>query len=178
MIDKRYFSLYNYFHEVKKKKMEQVESIPFSALIAGIMLYKKEYSSIEIVGILGKLEGEMGVVIDDENDNLDELSCCVEISSSYDFQLKKGVDYSTVLNQDITVLKFFMIHTNQFILSFLDEYFHHSILNQESRCNLSRKTSLDKEEIYKPNRKVLIKEKIRDDDGFFRRRINLIGELF
>lgn len=153
--------------------MEQEESIPFSALIAGIMIHKRECSSLEVAIILGELEGKMGIVIDDENDNLENLSCCIEISPNYDFQLKNGLEYNTILDQNITVLNFLMIHTNCLILNFLDEYFEKLIINRDLLYDTSREKLKDKQ-----NRKILVKKKNRENVGFFKKRMNLIGGLF
>lgn len=162
MIDKKIFSIYNYLHEVRKKKMEQLESIPFSALVAGVLLRKTECTSVEIAKILSNLEMEKGVMIDDENDNLDALSCCVEMGSNYDFYLKKGLKYSTVLNQDITVFKFLMIHTNQMVLSFLDDYFKEVDLSKkvvESVCSVE-KINESKSNLFSFKRKTLTRKKM------------------
>ena len=68
--------------------MEQVESVPFSALIAGMLLCQRTYNSASIVNTISGLQAQ-GVMVDDENDNMDDLSCCVEVSPNYCFQLKK-----------------------------------------------------------------------------------------
>lgn len=142
--------------------MEQVESIPFSSLISGILLYKRECTSVEIAKILSDLEMEKGVVIDDENDNLVSLSCCVEMDANYGFYLKKGLKYSTVLNQDITVFKFLMIHTNQMVLSFLDDYFKEVNLSRkvvEPICAVE-KINESKSSLFSFKRKTLTRKKM------------------
>ena len=114
--------------------MEQVESVPFSALIAGMLLCQRTYNSASIVNTISGLQAQ-GVMVDDENDNMDDLSCCVEVSPNYCFQLKKGLKYDTVLYSDITVFDFLMMHTNERVLTFLgidhDSKFFSSKMNQD-----------------------------------------------
>lgn len=98
--------------------MEQVESIPFSSLLAGMLILKRGYTAIEIVSKLSELEG-MGIVVDDENDDLEILSCCLEMDSNLGFHLKAGLEYDTVLCPDVTVFDFLNIHTNEKVMSFL-----------------------------------------------------------
>ena len=101
--------------------MEQVESIPFSSLIAAMLLFKKNCTSAEVVNMSSKLMG-MGIMVDDENDDLESLSCCIEMSFDYScFHLKEGLKYDTILYPNITVFEFLNIHTNEKILSFLRE---------------------------------------------------------
>lgn len=102
--------------------MEQVESISFSGLISGILLYKTSYTSVELVNIISKLES-MGIIIDDENYDLDELACCVQMSSSFCFCLKNGLGYDSILSMGTNVYEFLIMHTNERTLSILERNF-------------------------------------------------------
>lgn len=98
--------------------MEQVESIPFSGLIAGILLYKRSCTSFEIAIVLSKL-GEYGIIVDDENDDLSIISCCVEMDKNYGFCLKHGLNYNSVLLSGVVVSDFLRIHTREEVLALI-----------------------------------------------------------
>ncbi len=98
--------------------MEQSESIPFSSLIAGLLLIKDRVSSVEIVNVISRLM-DKGIVIDDENDDIDCLLLCVMIDRKYCFSLRDGFSYETMLTSNINVETFLKSHTNEEILSFL-----------------------------------------------------------
>jgi hypothetical protein len=138
--------------------MEQFESMSFSTLIAGIMLYRKKCSSVEIVNILSKLV-DVDIMIDDENDSLEDLDCCIDISSNYDFSLKNGFSYSSILFDNVTVFQFLKMHTNDRILSFLSIYFKDEIFYKENEleagCSL-----VDKNDGVKSKRKSLLQTNI------------------
>ena len=126
--------------------MEQVESIPFSELIAGMLLYKKSYTSLEIAIVLSKLE-EYGIVVDDENDDLSIISCCVEMNSNYGFCLKKCLNYSTILFPGVEVSDFLKIHTNDKVLLIIGDSIENFISQETSMSrtityNSSREISL------------------------------------
>lgn len=151
--------------------MEQVESIPFSALIAGLLLYKKSYHSTEIANIISVVEGQ-GILIEDENDDFEILSCCVEMSLDYDFRLKDGLDYQTILYPNMTVSNFLMIHTKEKVFSLIENNFSNlRILSLSSIPFFQEKK--EKKLVFPSKRKVLTKknkEKIvqrRDYDGVY-----------
>lgn len=154
--------------------MEQVESIPFSSLIAGLLLCKKSYNSAEVVNVISELEGQ-GIMIEDENDDMERMSCCVEMSPNFDFHLKKGLEYVTVLSPGVTVFKFLMIHTDERILSFLDNRFKDDFLSQKgvqdlTESSLSQGISFRydvKKGFFGKQRKVLVKRKspVKDMNG-------------
>lgn len=106
--------------------MEQVESIPFSSLIAAMLLKKKSYTSLEIATEICKLE-RMGIVIDDENDNLEIISCCVEMDFDCSFHLRRGLNYDSVLSTGVKVSTFLRLYTNDHVLSILDNNIDDSV---------------------------------------------------
>lgn len=169
LIDKLFISNYNYLHEVKNKKMDTVESIPLSSLVAGMMLCRGECISLELAQVLSDLEC-MGIVIDEENDDFSKLSCCVEMSSNCCFQLKRGLDYDSVLDVNITVFEFLMIYTNEFVLSFLKKRF--SIVDFQSNCirgyENQKLVSNEREVTSVSKKKILSNEKNRKTFRFFK----------
>ena len=116
--------------------MEQVESIPFSELIAGMLLYKRSYTSLEIAMVLSKLE-EYGIVVDDENDNLNIISCCVEMNSNYGFCLKDGLCYNTILFSGVEVSDFLKIHTNDKVLLIIGDSIENFISQETSMSRVT-----------------------------------------
>lgn len=140
--------------------MEQVESIPFSTFIAGMLLCKMSYNSTEVVNIISRLEGQ-GIMIDDENDSMDELACCIEMSPNYDFCLKKGLGYDTILSPGVTVFKFLMIHADERILSFLNNYSGSNSLQQKIvEESLSQEVNSVHKGFFGIKRKILTKKKL------------------
>ena len=142
--------------------MEQVESIPFSMLIAGLLLRKRSYTSFEVVQIICELEG-MGIVVDDENDNFSLLFDCVDMRENYNFQLKEGLQYETILCYDTTVFDFLKMHTSEKILFLLEQYFNKKSLEIKIEKDIT---------VIKNKKKSLIR------DNFFKKSIHVIGGLF
>jgi len=115
VIDKCCYSNYNYPREVYIKKMEQIESIPLSSLISGMLLKRRQVTSIEIANVISRFE-ENGIMIDDWDDGLEKLFCCVEMNSHYEFQLKEGFDYDSVLYSNVDVFQFLFLNTEEKVL--------------------------------------------------------------
>lgn len=111
--------------------MEQVESISFSGLIAGMLLYRRCFTSVEVTNILSKL-GEYGIIVDDENDDFGIISCCVEMDKNYGFCLKYDFSYDSFLYPGIDVSTFLRIHTNENLLSLIkrsmDDYYSQKVV--------------------------------------------------
>lgn len=87
--------------------VEQLDEIPFSGVIATMLLKKECVDCLEILNICAKinsLEGYFDVDISDHG--IDELLCCVTYDKDYNFMLKEGLDYSSVLAGGITVHDF------------------------------------------------------------------------
>lgn len=99
--------------------MEQVDLIPFSNLIAGILSIKESCTSIEIVNMISELS-YMGIIVEDEYDDFESISCCVEMDENYNFYLKKGLDYDSVLSSGDLVLDFLKFNAGETVLLFLN----------------------------------------------------------
>ena len=138
--------------------MEQIESVPFSSLIAGMLLLKSSYTTLETAQILCYLEGT-GIEIDEENDDFSKLYCCVKFENNYGFRLKNGMMYDTVLYSGDTVLSFLKENTDDMVLSFLNDYFKQK--TDSSRIEDCVKNNLDKKNkiINHNKKKVLTKSK-------------------
>lgn len=138
--------------------MGQDDLIPFSKFIAGILLFRRYYTSIEIVNILSKLES-YGIFIDDENDELDYISCCVEKDLNYNFYLSSDLSYDTLLSYGIDVSSFLRLHTNDKLLSVISKNMDYfipgavSISEDVNKKNLSSNTNYIKNKVLSKQKK-------------------------
>lgn len=159
--------------------MEQVESIPFSGLIAGMLLYKRSCTSIEVANVLCRLEN-YGIYVDDENDNLDCLSCCVEASSNYScFCLKNGFGYNTVLLSGVEVSEFLKIHTNDKILSIIGESVENFAFQETSLSKVMDFEKVKKKKNFFSLKKKILAKKKKDSchNSFMRDKRQLGGAI-
>lgn len=121
----------------ENKKMEHVDSVPFSSLIAGMLLVKRSVSSMDIVNAISRI-GASGVTVEDENDDLEVLSLCVEMSRNYDFYLREEISYETTLCTGVRVIDFLMLQTNEKILSYLkNDPFYEELYSRQVGCFFS-----------------------------------------
>ena len=140
--------------------MGQDDLVPFSKFIAGILLFRRSYTAIEIVNILSML-GSYGIFIDDENDELDYISCCVERDLNYNFYLKNDLCYDTVLSFGVDVASFLRLHTNERLLSILNDNMDYFIPRSESISDdvnkriLSNSTNYIKKKLLSKQKKFL-----------------------
>lgn len=109
--------------------MEQVDSVSFSALIAGMLLCRKSWSSVEVVNMMTQISN-VGIDVNDEDDDLACLYSCVVMDDGCSFRLKSEMDYDTVLSGGICVSEFLFRHTNLKILAFL-----RGNLNMDLECD-------------------------------------------
>lgn len=98
--------------------METLDSIPFSSVIASMLLYQREVHSFEIVNAISQLNRN-NILVEDEWDCSDELFLCVERDHDYNFRLIHGLDYSSILYGNITVYEYLLFHTSPRILSLM-----------------------------------------------------------
>lgn len=91
-------------------------SISFSSFIAGLLLFKDEVTAIDIVNMMSRLDG---IYVDDENDDLEILKCCVDFETNYCFCLKRGYSYQTMLSDGSTVFQFLTKVAGESFLSVL-----------------------------------------------------------
>lgn len=121
--------------------MGQNDLVPFSSLIAGLLLIKRRVTSVEVVNVLSRITNS-GIIIDEYNDNIDCLFPCMELDTKCCFYLKDNLSYDTMLFPNISVREFLMDHTNESILSFLADDPVYKDFYWEQFSNLS-KLSLD-----------------------------------
>ena len=133
--------------------MEQVDLVPFSALIAGMLLIKRKVTSMDVVNAMSELQGK-GTDIDDEDDTIDCISCCVEMKRDCSFCLKSNISYDDILEDGNTVREFLLLHSNLKINSLLQNLF---VISKDKKSN-KREESLDR---------IVSKPKVRRLSRFF-----------
>ena len=89
--------------------MEQVEEIPFSSLVAFMLLEKPEVNCFEIVNFISKIsQGEGDIIYDVIEDDCECLSICVDSFSNGGFVIKDNMTYETILYDGVTVRDYLM----------------------------------------------------------------------
>lgn len=84
--------------------MEQVEEIPFSSVVAVLLLKKPEVSCLEIVNFISKIsQGEGDIIYDVIEDDCECLSMCVDSIYDGGFKIKNNMSYATILYDNVTV---------------------------------------------------------------------------
>ncbi|MBQ8681613.1 MAG: hypothetical protein IJ509_01735 [Bacilli bacterium] len=131
--------------------MEPIETVPFSSLIAGMLLKTRELSTTDIVNMISKLS-DYNIHVEDEEDDLDYLGLCVEIGPNYRFSLKKDMNYDTKLDDNITVYMFLLNIAGPVLLSFLGLDCASEFIEEEH---------INKEEVEKVSYNFLTRVKIR-----------------
>ena len=87
--------------------MGQVVSIPFSKVIATLLLNKHKVTSREVVNYMSEISQSDGnIVYDIYDDDLDYLYICIEKDCNMNFKIKDSMCYGTVLYDNVTVKKF------------------------------------------------------------------------
>lgn len=87
--------------------MEQVSSVPFSALIATLLLKNRVVTAKEIVNFSSMISfGDGNTIIDVIDDDIDYLSICVDVDEKFNFSIKPSLDYDSIIGDGITVRQF------------------------------------------------------------------------
>ena len=100
--------------------MDNVESIPFSSIIAGMLLCNRRISASQVINVMSKLSC-LGIDVDDEYDDIDCLDCCVLCDRCCSFCLLDGFDYDTKLSGNITVFQFLKNIAGDKVLRFIKD---------------------------------------------------------
>ena len=116
-----------------------MEHVAFSSLIASMLLNKREITSFELVNMMSDLE-ENGIFVDDDED-IDNISCCVEMNRNYSFCLKKNCFYDTFLSDGVKVRDFLENHSDERINDFIvkNNKLNSSVLEEISCDNRKKK---------------------------------------
>lgn len=89
--------------------MEQVCSVPFSALVATLLLNNRVVTARDIVNFNSKISSLDGnIIVDVIDDDIDCLSLCVNFDSKFNFSIKPGLDYDSIIDDELTVRQFLL----------------------------------------------------------------------
>ena len=115
--------------------MEQGIFLPFSSLIASMLLFKRHITSLEIVNFISMLSSE-NIFIDDEFDDIDSLLLCVNCFNYAYFDIKEIFNYDSVLNNEKTVREFLNELASKEIIDLIERgkcsnFFNYDVLDKE-----------------------------------------------
>ena len=74
-------------------------------MIAGVLLLTNHVSSVDVINLMSRLSMR-GISVDDENDDIFRLACCVDMDKYCFFSLRNGFDYQTKLANGNTVSQY------------------------------------------------------------------------
>lgn len=87
--------------------MEQVCSVPFSALVATLLLNNRVVTAKEIVNFSSMISfGDGNTIIDIIDDDIDYLSICVDVDEKFNFSIKPSLNYDSIIDGGLTVRQF------------------------------------------------------------------------
>ena len=85
--------------------MDDGYSIPFSSLLAGLLMFRQTVKPLDVVKVIADLQIN-NISVDDMDDDIDFLSFCIDVSRDYSFSLKKDISYHTILDNGNTLYQF------------------------------------------------------------------------
>ena len=114
--------------------MEDVIFLPFSSLVASMLLYKKYVTSVEIINFISLL-GKDNIFISDElDDDLSNLMLCIDYPCDFDyFKLKDSLSFETVLFENVTVRDYLISKSSFDILNCIEK---NGYLREETRLSI------------------------------------------
>ena len=122
--------------------MEQGTVVPFFKLISSMLLVKKVLKPIDIVNIMSRLQ-EFGIIVDDYNDSINCISCCVEMKNDCSFCIKRNYNYGYKLDDSFTVKDFLLSHSDNNINSFLQQLVKNNEISDDVNCRNVRMVDRD-----------------------------------
>ena len=99
--------------------MDTVDSVSFSSVVAGMLLFHKSVSSSDVVNVMSRLSN-YGVFVNDEDDNMECLMCCVDFHNYDSFYLRNGYNYDTDLG-GISVFQYLKEIATDRVISLLQD---------------------------------------------------------
>ena len=113
--------------------MEQGSFLPFSSLIASMLLFKNRITSVEIINLTSLL-AQYNIFIDDEIDNMDIFSTCVICNNYSYFEIRDDASYDSILSDGKTVWDFFMENANKDIVDVIIKTNYYPICGKNNLC--------------------------------------------
>lgn len=100
--------------------MDDSESIPFSSVVAGLLLCNRSVNAIDITNMISILSSFGIEVIDDD---YSFLSVCIDNDRQYNFFMKEDMNYDTILDCGSSVYDFLeSVAEDRFISILKDDY--------------------------------------------------------
>ena len=110
--------------------MELEDTIPFSSMIAGMLLLTNHVSSIDVINLMARLS-KKGISVDDETDDIFKLVCCIDTDKYCSFSLRSGFDYHTKLMNGDTVSQYLEKVAGNMVLEYLKNDSVYGVLYSE-----------------------------------------------
>ena len=99
--------------------MDDGYSIPFSSLLAGLLMFKQTVKPLDVVKVIADLQVN-NISVDDMDDDIDYLSFCIDVSKDYSFSLKKEFSYHTILDSGNTLYQFLEKVAGEVLVQFFE----------------------------------------------------------
>lgn len=121
--------------------------------------------------VLSKIE-EYGIIVADENDDLNIISCCVEMNSNCGFCLKNGLSYGTILFPGVEVSDFLKIPANDKVLLIIGESIENFIFQETSMLQVMMYDEKEKFSLLSTVKNKVLSRKKKNYGYFYSRKNN------
>lgn len=101
--------------------MDQSSFLPFSSIVASILLYKRRVTGVEIINFISLLSQENIFISDESDEEMDNLMMCVDCRNYDYFEIKNNLDYDSYLFEEVTVKEFLYSKASIVVLEFINK---------------------------------------------------------
>lgn len=99
--------------------MNQSYYLPFSALVASMLLFKRQVTDLEIVDLSNKLENENIFFKDEDDSGMDKLFLCVDCFDYAYFKIKDDLELDSILDGGISVEEYLKEIGTEYIIEYI-----------------------------------------------------------
>lgn len=111
--------------------------LPFSSVVASLLLYKRRVTGIEVVNFISMLSQENIFISDDEDECMNSLMICIDCCNYDYFEIKSSLDYDSYLFKGVTVRDFLYNKSSLVVLEFINKFIilknEEVIINQQEK---------------------------------------------
>ena len=100
--------------------MEQDSFLPFSSVVASLLLYKRKVTGVEVINFISLLSQENIFISDEEDEYMNSLMICIDCYNYDYFEIKESLDYDSYLFNDVTVKEFLYSKSSLVVLNFIN----------------------------------------------------------
>ena len=100
--------------------MEQDSFLPFSSVVASLLLYKRKVTGVEVINFISLLSQENIFISDEEDEYMNSLMICIDCYNYDYFEIKESLDYDSYLFNDVTVKEFLYSKSSLGVLNFIN----------------------------------------------------------